>query len=257
MTVRATINNSAKIRLSDGSTNIKEKIEQVARKLKIAKILDEKLETLSFFDYRMTVLASELIHAPDFLFLDSFLDFISENDTLRMTEVFKFISQEDMVVVVTVDKINEDLAKEFDKLVLISFGRTLYMGETKKYLAYIESKGRVRHPKDTLNSFMGKFQESNPYVMKNEKNKVIDEMIEDVQKKYGFNETVKKIQLHNLDFRYEKFNLWHFGRVLVRKFSINTFKNELINFLFQIIAYVCFIVWIQQQPYLICNGHTI
>lgn len=242
LTLRETIENSSKMRNQNDLDNLTELIENLAVKLGISDLLDRKLESLSNYECRVGILAIELIHDPEFLFLDSFLLWLSRSEALQMAKLLRSISQEGKVIVLTIRDLNDQILDIFHKLVLLSYGRTVYMGDAKRCQSYFESKSYIQDPKKSVDLFIKELLSTDPFAFGSQNDKIIREMVADAKEEHGFVESEKIQQTNNLRYEYTQFNMKGVGRLLMRRLKFFTFANRLKNFLLQIILCSCALV---------------
>ncbi|CAB1099125.1 ABC [Ectocarpus sp. CCAP 1310/34] len=148
LTVRETVMFAAKLRLPQ-STPDKEKHERVAELLELlglSHVADgiigkEGRRGISGGERKRVSIGVELITSPDVLFLDEPTSGLDSSTALSITHVLRTLTRKGMIVVCSIHQPRSNIFSEFDKVLLLSKGNTVYYGSRSSIVKYFEALG--------------------------------------------------------------------------------------------------------------------
>lgn len=148
LTVHETLMISAHFYLPDTvSLDVKESlVDSVIDELGLGKardtiIGDEKLRGISGGERKRANVAVQLISDPAVLFLDEPTSGLDSFQALAVMESMKNMALHGRLVITVIHQPRSSIFDIFDKLLLLSEGRTIYLGDAKNAAAYFASEG--------------------------------------------------------------------------------------------------------------------
>eukprot|EP00903_Cladosiphon_okamuranus_P006188 g6085.t1 len=141
LTVRETVTFAAKLRLPQATPD-KEKNARVAELLELlglshvaeSIIGKEGRRGISGGERKRVSIGVELITSPDVLYLDA-------TTALSITQVLRTLTRKGMIVVCSIHQPRSNIFSEFDKVLLLNKGRTVYYGARSSIVTYFEALG--------------------------------------------------------------------------------------------------------------------
>ncbi|MBN1803188.1 MAG: ABC transporter ATP-binding protein, partial [Candidatus Lokiarchaeota archaeon] len=120
-------------RFSSESTEDKEIVEEIIKKLGLSELADRGFNQLSGGEQQKVVIARSLAQKTNILLLDEPTSHLDINYQLEFMELFKQYVKEGLVVVIVLHDLN--ISAQFcDKLILMNEGRVIEFGDAKKVL---------------------------------------------------------------------------------------------------------------------------
>lgn len=150
LTAYETVKYAALFRLKNTQGNLHEKIMQLFHKLSITHIASNIMCSLSGGERKRVMIAIELITDPQIIFLDEPTSGLDNNSALNLIKLLKSISQEGKIVIFSIHQPDDITANEFDQILLLSKGKSVFMGKFDKCEAFFNTNG---HFKQSLESF--------------------------------------------------------------------------------------------------------
>ncbi|KAJ2635606.1 hypothetical protein IW137_004164, partial [Coemansia sp. RSA 1287] len=150
LTVEETLLNSALLRLPNSKFTRKEKEERVAtvlRQLRLSHVKDSKIggageRGVSGGERKRVSIGMELVTEPALLVLDEPSSGLDSSSAEMVIELTKEMSrQRNLSTLMTIHQPSAEMVAKFDKLILLSQGKLVYMGPTRDALTYFESLG--------------------------------------------------------------------------------------------------------------------
>ncbi|KAJ1738278.1 hypothetical protein LPJ68_005678 [Coemansia sp. RSA 1086] len=149
-TVKEALHNSALLRLPNSKYTLEEKeerVETVLRQLRLTHIKDSKIggfgdRGVSGGERKRVSIGTELVTDPSILVLDepsSGLDSSSAEMVITLTK--EMARQRNLGTLMTIHQPSAEMVAKFDKLILLSQGKLVYMGPANQALPYFESLG--------------------------------------------------------------------------------------------------------------------
>ncbi|KAJ2843231.1 hypothetical protein IWW36_005633, partial [Coemansia brasiliensis] len=149
-TVKEALRNSALLRLPNSKYTLEEKeerVETVLRQLRLTHIKDSKIggfgdRGVSGGERKRVSIGTELVTDPSILVLDepsSGLDSSSAEMVITLTK--EMARQRNLGTLMTIHQPSAEMVAKFDKLILLSQGKLVYMGPANQALSYFESLG--------------------------------------------------------------------------------------------------------------------
>ncbi|KAI9470350.1 P-loop containing nucleoside triphosphate hydrolase protein [Coemansia mojavensis] len=149
-TVKEALYNSALLRLPNSKYTLEEKeerVETVLRQLRLTHIKDSKIggfgdRGVSGGERKRVSIGTELVTDPSILVLDepsSGLDSSSAEMVITLTK--EMARQRNLGTLMTIHQPSAEMVAKFDKLILLSQGKLVYMGPANQALPYFESLG--------------------------------------------------------------------------------------------------------------------
>ncbi|KRH93539.1 ATP-binding Cassette (ABC) Superfamily [Pseudoloma neurophilia] len=229
LTAYETIEYSARFRLKNSSKNLKEQIEYIASKLSISHVLDNRMASLSGGERKRVMVAVELITDPQIIFLDEPTSGLDNNTSLKLIKLLKSIADEGKLIILTIHQPDDITAAEFEKLLLLSQGRSIYMGDFKQCQKYLEKYGYKRNELETFSNFAMKILDVEPGVYhESDKTSKLTDMVKNTAYKFDNDVTLKKKKYSNESFVNYRFNLNHFFILLQRRLRLSLYNTKTI-----------------------------
>ncbi|KAJ1815044.1 hypothetical protein LPJ56_002800 [Coemansia sp. RSA 2599] len=150
LTVEETLTTSARLRLSDRDytdDQKRERVETVLRQLRLSHVKNTAIggygaRGVSGGERKRVSIGVELVTDPAILVLDepsSGLDSSSAEVVVALTK--EMTRQRNLCTLMTIHQPSAEMVAQFDKLVLLSQGKLIFMGPMKQALPYFESIG--------------------------------------------------------------------------------------------------------------------
>ncbi|KRH94009.1 ATP-binding Cassette (ABC) Superfamily [Pseudoloma neurophilia] len=95
------------------------------------------MSTISGGERKRVMIAVELISEPKILFLDEPTSGLDSNISRKLLGFLKSLSNNGMIVIITIHQPSEVMLKEFDKIILLSRGKTVFFGDLKDCEPYL------------------------------------------------------------------------------------------------------------------------
>lgn len=192
LTARQTVEYAAKFRLSTKCENLQDKIDELFDNLSIRYISETKMNSLSGGERKRVMIAVELITDPQIIFLDeptSGLDNVTSN---KLIKLLRKISDEGKTVIFTIHQPDEIAIREFSQILLLSQGRTIYMGDFKNCENYLNGNGYRREDLESFSNFAMRILNVTPGVYhESESETQLSKLASDMQKIHKFDPTLK------------------------------------------------------------------
>lgn len=226
LTARETVKYAGKFRLKDSSGDINSKIDSLFQKLAISHVIKNKMKNLSGGERKRVMIAVELITNPRIIFLDEPTSGLDNNTALKIIKLLKELSNEGRTIIFTIHQPDDITADYFDQLLLLSQGRSVYMGKYKDCENYFVENGIKKEPKETFSNFAMRVLDVEPGVYyENQENTVIDKLVKDVKARYNTEEFIKRPRTSNDVFTNYSFSIADTLLIYKRKL-----KTRLLNF---------------------------
>ncbi|KAJ1873626.1 hypothetical protein H4R99_007941 [Coemansia sp. RSA 1722] len=150
LTVEETLTASARLRLSDKKyteEQKRERVEMVMRQLRLSHVKNTAIggyggRGVSGGERKRVSIGVELVTDPAILVLDepsSGLDSSSAEMVVTLTK--DMTKERNLCTLMTIHQPSAEMVAQFDKLILLSQGKLIYMGPTKQAVPYFESIG--------------------------------------------------------------------------------------------------------------------
>ncbi|KAJ2658247.1 hypothetical protein IWW48_004103 [Coemansia sp. RSA 1200] len=150
LTVKETLTVSAQLRLPNEKYTDREKknrVDEVMRQLRLSHIADTQIggnnmRGVSGGERKRVSIGIELVTDPSILVLDepsSGLDSSSAEMVVKLTK--EMCHKRNLCTLMTIHQPSAEIVAQFDKLILLSQGKLVYMGEASRALYYFEQLG--------------------------------------------------------------------------------------------------------------------
>jgi ABC-type multidrug transport system ATPase subunit len=161
LTVQETLDYSAKFRLHDGCTlaERQEKVNEVIMDLGLngcrnSFIGNENIRGVSGGERKRVSIGQELLTTPHILFLDEPTSGLDAFTSFNIINTMKQIAvKRNKIVIMTIHQPRTDIINLIDKVLLLSSGKTMWLGSTKDALVHFSSLGYVIPPKTNPSDF--------------------------------------------------------------------------------------------------------
>ncbi|ELA46887.1 hypothetical protein VCUG_01661 [Vavraia culicis subsp. floridensis] len=245
LTARETVTYAAKFRLKNRSINITEKVEGLFKKLAITHVLDCQMSNLSGGERKRVMIAVELITDPKIIFLDEPTSGLDNNTTVKIIKLLKELSKEGRTILFTIHQPDDITVDEFDEILLLSQGRSVYMGSMKNCEQHLISNGFVKEDRETFSNFAMKVLNVEPGIYhETDESGRMDSLVNEVKERYNFNASEKFNKTGN-DYYVELApNCYHIMLLLKRRCKLELFsKKNIVTVLIGVIS-ICLILYL-------------
>lgn len=248
LTAREIVSYSAKFRLKGKYNNLKLKIEQLFDKLSIIHVIDNKMKNLSGGERKRVMIAVELITDPNIIFLDEPTSNLDNNTALKIVRLLKSLSQE-RIIIFTIHQPDEITADEFDKICLLTQGRTAFMGDFKDCEKNLAEKGFKRNDRETFSNFAMRVLDVGYGVYhETASDEMLDELVNDVKNRFETNSTLKIERRSNDHFINYKLNLIHILLIYKRRLKIQILHKKTLLKLFSSLLFPLLLIVFWRYP---------
>ncbi|ELQ73962.1 ATP-binding Cassette (ABC) Superfamily [Trachipleistophora hominis] len=230
LTARETVKYTAKFKLRDKNIDVDKKIDKLFERLGIAHIKNCKMTNLSGGERKRVMVAVELVSDPRLIFLDEPTSGLDSNSALKIIKLLKDLAMAGRTIIFTIHQPDDILTDEFDEILLLSQGRSVYLGKVAKCEEYLISKGFEKHKEETFSGFAMRVLDIEPgvYHETNETNE-LNIMANEVKDRFGFSQEEKVVRRSNDSYIYFKPKFRHIKLLLRRrcKLELGTKKNTI------------------------------
>ncbi|KAJ2004951.1 hypothetical protein H4R26_002223 [Coemansia thaxteri] len=163
LSVEETLLASAQLRLSNeryADSDKRSRVETVLRQLRLTHVKDTKIggygmRGVSGGERKRVSIGMELVTDPSILVLDepsSGLDSSSAEMVVELTK--EMARQRNLCTLMTIHQPSAEMVAKFDKLILLSQGKLVYMGPASQALSYFENQGYPSTNSNPANFFI-------------------------------------------------------------------------------------------------------
>lgn len=165
MTVRECLEFAAKLKLKKPYAEKMKTVQQLIEDLGIEKCQNTKIggplvKGVSGGERKRTSIGVELITDPMLLFLDEPTTGLDSFTATSVCDLLKRLAQSGRTIITTIHQPNSDIFENFDKLMLLAHGKTIYFNDASKSVEYFTSIGRpcpqLSNPADYFMAIMSK-----------------------------------------------------------------------------------------------------
>ncbi|KAJ2745781.1 hypothetical protein GGI20_001898 [Coemansia sp. BCRC 34301] len=163
LSVEETLLASAQLRLSDTKYTDGEKrqrVETVLRQLRLSHVKDTRIggygmRGVSGGERKRVSIGMELVTDPSILVLDEPSSGLDSSSAEMVVELTKEMSrQRNLCTLMTIHQPSAEMVAKFDKLILLSQGKLVYMGPASHALSYFENQGYPSTNSNPANFFI-------------------------------------------------------------------------------------------------------
>lgn len=195
MTVKECLMFAAKMRLPP-KTDYEERVQSLMESLRLEKAADTKIggplvKGVSGGERKRTSIGVELITDPNLIFLDEPTTGLDSFTAQNVVEVLSSLAASGRTIISTIHQPNSEIYEDFDQLMLMAGGKTLYLNDASKAVDYFSSIGEKcperTNPADFFMNMMSLEALDEPDLEDEEELKKTRTMIEgDYKRKIGF-----------------------------------------------------------------------
>lgn len=165
MTVRECLEFAAKLKLKMSYEEKIKTVDNLIQDLGIEKCQNTKIggpliKGVSGGERKRTSIGVELITDPMLLFLDEPTTGLDSFTATSVCDLLKRLAKSGRTIITTIHQPNSDIFENFDKLMLLAQGKTIYFNEANKAVEYFASIDRpcpqLSNPADHFMSIMSK-----------------------------------------------------------------------------------------------------
>ncbi|ELA47463.1 hypothetical protein VCUG_00995 [Vavraia culicis subsp. floridensis] len=198
LTARETVKYAAWFKLKDKSIDVDKKVEELFNKLAITHILDCKMVNLSGGERKRVMIAIELVTDPKLIFLDEPTSGLDNASTLKIITLLKELTTEGRTVLFTIHQPDDMVTDEFDRILLLSQGRTVYLGKMAECERHLVSNGFTINEGESFSTFAMRVLDVEPgvYQEMDETNR-LTVMANEVKDRFGFSQEEKSVKKSN------------------------------------------------------------
>lgn len=154
LTAYETVRYAALFKLKNRIGNIHSKIMELFDKLGIAHIASNEMRSLSGGERKRILIAIELITDPKIIFLDEPTSGLDNNSAFKLIRFLKSIANEGKIVIFSIHQPDDITANEFDQILLLSRGRSIYMGKYSDCETLLNNNGYFKLRLESFSNFM-------------------------------------------------------------------------------------------------------
>lgn len=153
LTAYETVYYAAQFRLKEKNVDIKSRIMQLFRKLRICDIMDCRVRVLSGGERKRVMIAVELITDPQVIFLDEPTSGLDNDVAFSIVTLLKELANEGKIIFMSIHQPDDRLALLFDKIILMSRGEIVTAGTMQECNECLLQQGYARKENTTFSSF--------------------------------------------------------------------------------------------------------
>ncbi|KRH94338.1 hypothetical protein M153_2930004378 [Pseudoloma neurophilia] len=245
LTAYQTVRYAADFRLENSKKlNLEQKIQTLFDKLSINHVKDARMSALSGGERKRVMIAVELITEPQIIFLDEPTSGLDNNSTHKLIKLLKSIADEGKTIIFTIHQPDDITASEFTKILLLSQGRTVYMGDFDKCESELIQYGLEKRPRETFSNFAMRVLDVNPdKYQDSEYGTVLNTLVEEMKKRNNFQPRLKAVKKSNDATPELAVNFKHVYLIIKRKYQMSflTWKNLIFNIILLVFVFLC--IW--------------
>lgn len=155
-TVREILQFSLDMRNNTENTNhILSDYSSIIEILNLEKILDSSADVISGGEKKRTMIASELILQRKILILDEPTSDLDSHLALNLLMLLKKVAKElNIYIIFTIHKPSDQMFRQFDNLLFIKDGKTVYNGEGSKLIEFLDERQIIKPAKWVATDFL-------------------------------------------------------------------------------------------------------
>lgn len=237
LTAYKTVYYAAKFRLKEKNVDIKSRIMQLFRKLRICDIMDTRMRVLSGGERKRVMIAVELITDPQVVFLDEPTSGLDNDVAFSIVTLLKELANEGKLIFMSVHQPDDRLALLFDKIILMSRGEIVTVGTMQECNDCLLQQGYARQENTTFSSFAMEVlgNASCEYNESSVDNKLI-RLAVSYRKQFNCEGKYRNVRTGN-DFYVDLSpSLMDIGFLIHRRFNLNLFRKK--TFILYILTFV-------------------
>lgn len=225
--VTETMEIAAKFKTNYEPEQRKEKIYSILQNLAIEHVAECPMKNLSGGERKRVMVAIELITDPCVILLDEPTSGLDNNTGCKLIRLLKKLANEGRIVIFTIHQPDEMMASEFDKLLLLSQGKTVYMGDFDKCESYLSDHGIKRLPKQSFSNYvMNAFDIGPANYHDHIENKKLNLLVQNVLDEYLINPKNKNPRKSNEYLMIFKPNMKAVSILLERRVKMLFFRKK-------------------------------
>lgn len=216
-----------KFRLKDKSVDIDIKVNDLFKRLAPTHVLGCRMSNLSGGERRRVMIAVELITDPKIIFLDEPTSGLDNNTAVKIVRLLKELSKEGRTILFTIHQPDDITANEFDEILLLSQGRSVYIGKMTNCEKHLTSCGFVKKPIESISNFAMKGLSVEPGVYhETAESSKLNALVTEVKKQPNFCEEEKRVKKSN-DLYFNLIpNFYHTMLLLKRRLKLQLFSRK-------------------------------
>ncbi|KAM0686780.1 hypothetical protein COBT_001989 [Conglomerata obtusa] len=241
LSVKETLEYAARFRLKNASKSIiKEKINILCQNFGLTNVIKNQMSKLSGGERKRVMIAVELITDPEVIFLDEPTSGLDTKTALNIIKLLKDLAQKGKTIVITIHQPSIEIYNMFDKLLLMSKGKTIYSGPANACEEFLFDKGIEKREGISFPDFIAEMAVTDSiFVESNTNIKKVEEIMEEfdrnnintnyiVTKKnenfYNFSIKLNDVfYLFKRKFISKKRNFWKFVKPIIGRSFFVTF----------------------------------
>ncbi|KAM0675882.1 hypothetical protein GVAV_000658 [Gurleya vavrai] len=226
LSVYDTLKYSANLRLDNVSNkDIDQRIEQILQEFGLNHVCKNRMSKLSGGERKRTMIAVELLSDPELIFLDEPTSGLDTKTALRIIKILKELASKGKTVVITIHQPSVEIFSLFDKLLLMTQGKTIYFGPANKFEEVLSSKEIIKREGISFPDFIAEMAvQDQGYNEENMNLKKIHKMIEEHNEMTKPKNQGKEIKKNENYYNYS-INFKHCFTICKRKLK-SEFKNK-------------------------------
>jgi len=249
---------AAKFKPANKKVNIHGKIIHLFKKLGINHVKDKKMENLFGGERKRVMICTELIRDPKVLILDEPTSGLDNNTSHKLVQLLKSIAEEGTMVIFSIQQPDEITVESVDKILLLSHGRSVYMGDFVDCKNYLEKKGFKKYPKESFSNFAMRILDIESGVYHDsEQASTLNGLVSDVKNTYDF-DSFEKIPSKKAKYFVDySLDLTHISVIYTRRIKMKLFAFATITRLFFLCISLGVAAWISKNKYRVAIAKAI
>eukprot|EP00186_Timspurckia_oligopyrenoides_P001127 CAMPEP_0182444700 /NCGR_PEP_ID=MMETSP1172-20130603/3078_1 /TAXON_ID=708627 /ORGANISM="Timspurckia oligopyrenoides, Strain CCMP3278" /LENGTH=845 /DNA_ID=CAMNT_0024640325 /DNA_START=227 /DNA_END=2764 /DNA_ORIENTATION=+ len=140
---------TANVRLTESLPKLSERedfVDQTINRLSLTKIRNHAIKSLSTGELKRVNIANELLSDPPILILDEPTSSLDSYSASVVISLLAQIAREGKTVIITIHQPTSEMFLQFDKLMMLYEGHTLYFGQAERLPSYLGGLGLTCPP---------------------------------------------------------------------------------------------------------------
>ncbi|KAM0675409.1 ATP-binding cassette sub- G member 4 [Gurleya vavrai] len=196
-------------------------IEDLINSFGLKNVAFNQMYKLSGGERKRTMIAIELITDPTVIFLDEPTSGLDTKTALKIMKILNELTKKGKIIVITIHQPSVEIYNMFDKILLMSHGKTIYNGNANSFEELLKSKGIFKREGISFPDFIAEMAvKEDDYREENVNLKKIFNMIDEFDNQNKINENMKP-EKKNEKYKNFRLDLKHIFYIAKRKARID------------------------------------